>query len=161
MAKMLSDENHKVTFVPALSDYHAPTTAELNAGLDVQCLVSMNNFVFGVTGVNTIDDPALCSGSNDQAPGKKTYEVAMDFYRFDTPEADVAYNTFTDSGIQGYFVRRIGKNHEAPFVAGDVVEAVQVVSGPPMPQTPSGGFEKFRVQYFPQGGGTDDRAVVV
>jgi len=161
MAKLLSDENWKITFVPTLSDVSNPTVAQLNAGVDLQCLVAMNNFQLGATGENTIDDPALCSGSNDQAPGKTTFEASMEFYRFDQDEEDVAYTTFADKGIGGYLIRRIGKDHRADYVAGDDVAVYQVITGTPRPLSPSGGYEKFALGFYIQGGGTDERAKVV
>lgn len=161
MAKLLSDENWKITFLPTITSASSPTATELNAGLDIQCLVAMNNFSLGATGENTIDDPALCSGSNDQAPGKTTYEAQMEFYRFDQDEEDIAYTTFADKGIGGYLVRRIGKDHRDPYVAGDKVAVYQVITGTPRPLSPSGGYEKFMLAFYPQGSGTDERAVVV
>jgi len=158
--KLLSDGNWKVTYVPTLANFHAPTATALNAGLDVQTIVAMNNFQLGPTGENTIDDPALASRSNDQAPGKTTYEGAMEFFRYREELSDVAYETFATAGIGGFWIVRIGKAHEEPWAAGDDARVHGAITGQPRPLSPSGGFEKFMLGLYVQGEQTDLRAVV-
>ena len=164
MPKMLSDGNRKLVFAPTLADPSSPTTTELTdtGVLDISCLVTLNNFNLGATGEDAINDPALCATGNDSAPGRVNYEAGMDFFRWTTTEEDTAWTTFTNKGIGGYLVQRIGKPHGVAFAADDEVQVYQVITGTPMIQSPGGGgFEKFRQNFYVQSGGTDERAVVV
>lgn len=164
MPKMLSDAQHKVVFVPGngIEDHHAPTVAELAATgvLDISCLVTMANFTLGATGENAIDDPALCARANDKVPGRITYEGGMDFFRYTTDAEDKAWNLFVEKGIEGFLVRRIGKDYDEPFVATDDVQVYQVITGTPMIPPPTEGFEKFKQMFYVQSAQTDERAVV-
>lgn len=166
--KMLTDANRKLVYVPTLADYHAPKVSEL-AGeniLDLSCLITLDGYQLGATGNAEINDPALCASSNTSAPGLPTYEAMTNFFRWKDTADDKAWTTFTDSGIGGYLVERIGqiedgeKAHEVPFKAGDEVRVFEVLSGTPRvlsPQTAS--YEKFGLQWYPQEQ-IDERAVV-
>lgn len=162
MPKMLSDARRKLAWVPIIEDPSAPTVAELNAGIDISCLVTANNFQLGATGENAIDDPALCAEGNDQAPGRVTYAAAMDFFRWTTAPEDVAWTTFQDSGEAGFLVMRIGEDYRTDWTVADEVQVYEALTGKPMILTPdaSGGFEKFRQNFYVQSSGTDERAVV-
>jgi hypothetical protein len=163
---MLSDAKRKLVWVPdgGLANPSAPTVAELGAGgvLDISCLVTAANFALGATGEDAVTDPALCAEGNDSSPGRVNYQGAMDFFRWTTTAEDKAWNTFTDKGIAGHLVQRIGKRFDDPFVAGDEVQVYQSITGTPMILAPEGGgYEKFRQNYYIQSAGTDERATVV
>lgn len=166
MPKMLSDGNHKLTWVPdgGIANVAAPTVAELSAGgvLELSCLVTANDFALGPTGDNEINDPALCSESNSTAPGRTNYEGAMNFFRWIPAGEDDAWNTFTGKGIAGYLVHRIGKHHTASYAATDEVQVFGVITGTPSPVAPAadGGYEKFRQMFHVQGEEVDLRAAV-
>lgn len=163
MPKMLSDARRKLVFVPTLENPSAPKLTELNGAgvLDISCLVTAADFTLGATGEDSVNDPPLCATGNDSSPGRVTYEGGMNFFRWTTPEEDKAWSTFTDKGIAGYLVQRIGKDFKEIFAAGDEVQAYQVITGKPMILAPAGGgFEKFRQMFYIQSAGTDERAVV-
>ena len=160
---MLSDGRRKLVFVPTLANASAPTVAELSAAgvLDISCLVTAADFTLGATGEDAVNDPALCATGNDSSPGRVNYEGGMNFFRWTTTEEDKAWTTFTDSGINGYLVQRIGQTFTEPFEAADEVQVYQVITGKPMILAPAGGgFEKFRTVFYVQSSGTDERAVV-
>lgn len=160
---MLSDAQRKLVYVPVLQDHNAPKVSELNAAgvLDISCLVTAADFALGATGEDAINDPALCAIGNDSAPGRVTYEAGMNFFRWTTPEEDKAWTTFTEKGIGGYLVQRIGQDFTDPFAAGDEVQVYEILTGTPMILAPAGGgFEKFRQMFYVQSAGTDERAVV-
>lgn len=160
---MLSDARRKLVYVPTLTNPSAPTVAQLSAAgvLDISCLVAAADFTLGATGEDAINDPALCAEGNDSSPGRVNYEGGMNFFRWTTAQEDKAWATFTDKGIGGYLVQRIGKDYRDPFVAGDQVQVYQVITGTPMVLAPEGGgFEKFRQMFYIQSAGTDERATV-
>lgn len=160
---MLSDARRKLVYVPTLANPSAPTAVALNGVgvLDISCLVTAADFTLGASGEDSVNDPALCAAGNDSSPGRVNYEGGMNFFRWTTPEEDKAWALFTDSGIGGYLVQRIGKDYQEPFAADDEVQVYEVITGKPMILAPSGGgFEKFRVMFYVQSSGTDERAVV-
>lgn len=164
MPKMLSDGNHKLTWVASggIADVSAPTVAELNAGLDISCLVTANDYALGSTGDNEINDPALCSEANSTAPGRTNYQAGMNFFRFTTEPEDEAWATFTDKGIEGFLVERVGTRYTIGFAAADEVAVYGVITGTPQKMAPAadGGYEKFRMMFHVQGELVDERAEV-
>ncbi|WP_166535110.1 hypothetical protein [Blastococcus xanthinilyticus] len=161
--KMLSDAKRKLAFVPALLVPSAPTVAEVTAtgALDISCLVKANNFALGAAGEDTVNDPALCARGNDSAPGRVNYTASMEFFRWTTTVEDKAWTTFTESGIGGFLVQRIGQDFEEPFAVGDEVQVYEVLTGTPRLLTPDGGrYEGFALNFYVQSGGTDERAVI-
>lgn len=162
MPKMLSDGNTKLVYVPSLDDFHAPTIAELTGtdALELSDKVPVTNFTFGATGEDTISDPPLCAVGNDSAPGRVTYEAAMDFWRYTTAAEDKAWTTFADKGQAGYLVMRIGTPWETPFAANQEVFVMGVLNGTRQPLPPAGGYTKFRSVFYPQSSQVDDAAKV-
>jgi hypothetical protein len=166
MPKMLAQANRKLLWVPAngILNVNAPkVTSELGAGgvLDLSCLVTKNNYSLGPTGDDSIDDPALCAQGNSTVPGNTTYEAVMDFFRWTTSGEDVAWSTFTQKGISGFLVERIGKPYTSPIVATDPLRVFGAITGTPMDLNPegNGGFEKFRETFYVQSEQASIRAV--
>lgn len=166
MPKMLAQANRTLLWVPdgGIADVSAPTVAELTDSgvLDLSCLVTKANFALGASGDESINDPAYCAEGNSSVPGNTNYEAGMDFFRWTTGGEDEAWDTFTDKGITGFLVERIGKAYDASIVATDPVKVVGAITGTPRDLVPdaSGGFEKFRQEFFIQSELVDLRAVV-
>lgn len=153
MPKMLAAKNTKLTWVPDLTDPSAPTAAELNAGLHIECLVSAQNFSLGVSDEETVTDPALCSNANAQAPGRVTFGGEMDFFRFTDSSEDAAWDTFTQANLDGYLVKRIGMDHSVAYASAQDVMVYEMKTGTPMVQTPDNNgtaYEKFRQKFYGQ-----------
>lgn len=64
----------------AFSNPKSPTAAELNAGLPIGDSTSWNDWSFGVTGSNALDDPAITSKSNVTDRGAIQYGGSISFY---------------------------------------------------------------------------------
>ncbi|MBF6671598.1 hypothetical protein [Glutamicibacter sp. FBE19] len=166
--KMLTDANRHSVFVTDLADYHAPKVSELTGvgAIVLSCNVTAANYQLGSTGDDAINDPALCASSNSTVPGRTNYEASMDFYRWKETVDDIPWATFSDKGIHGYIVSRIGqhpdgtKAHEHPFTAGDEVQVYEVITGTPQIMSPAdAGYEKFKMNFSVQDN-VDERAVV-
>lgn len=163
--KMLAQANVKLLWVPdgGIADVSAPTVSELTAGtvIDLSCLVTKANYLFGAAGDESISDPALCAEGSSTVPGNTNYEAGADFFRFVESADDIGWSTFTGKGIGGFLVERRGKRFSLPIVASDEVKVMEVLSGTPrtLPVPENGGYEKFRVDFFPQSQ-VDLRAIV-
>jgi hypothetical protein len=70
MPDMLTDGNIKVTFVPTIADPAAPTTTELTAGTDLECLITSDGLNLSVD-EETISVPKLCDTVNSEAPAAR------------------------------------------------------------------------------------------
>jgi len=160
MPKMLADGNTKLVWVEALANFHAPTVAELNAGLDLSCLVTAADYQLGDATDGEINDPPLCSNQDVMAPGRTTYAGQMNFFRWTTVPEDTAWTTFTQKGIAGYLIQRVGKASGDPWAAGDEVQVYQVITGTPAMLSPGqNAYHKFRQRFFVQES-VDERAEV-
>lgn len=163
MPKMLADENRKlVALTTKPVDVLAPTVTELAAGIELQTLVTAADFAWGATGEDTTTDPPLAGGAlNVSTPGRKTVEIGMNFFRWTDDTEDTAWSTFTESGLTFYLYLRKGKDHTTAWAADDAPEYAEVVTGSPLGQNPDGGvgYEKFRVNFYPQA--FDDHGVTV
>ncbi|RKS19702.1 hypothetical protein DFO58_2207 [Arthrobacter sp. AG1021] len=155
--KMLNTANRKLAWVPTIANPNAPTVAELTAGKDITMLVTRADYQFGVTGNEAIVEPALGDDIDAGVPGNATVEAAMNFYRFRNTADDTAWTTFTQRGLYGYLVERIGqiedgeRQDETPFAAADQVQVLYAITNDPQNQTPANaGFEKFRMTFSPQ-----------
>lgn len=163
MPRMLADAQRRLVFVPTVAVPSSPKIAEITgtSALLLSCLVTASDFSLGATGEDSVSEPALCATGNDATPGRITYEAGMNFYRWTTTTEDKAWSTFTEKGVGGFLVQRLGKAFDVEFAAGDQVQVYQVITGTPMIQTPvAGGSEKFRQMFYIQSAGTDERAVV-
>lgn len=155
--KMLNTANRRLDWVPTIADYKNPTAAELSAGVQLTCHVTTANYSFGVTGTNIVVDQSLCDDIEAGAPGIDTVEAAFDMFRYKGTLDDVAWTTFTDKGIPGFLVERIGQIEDGedpsdvPYAAADEVSVMQVLTLTPRPLSPSTvGYEKFGMSFAPQ-----------
>jgi hypothetical protein len=166
MTKMIAEAQRRLLWVPegGIEDVSAPLVSELEGAegvLLLSCLVTKANYNFGATGDESINDPAACARGNSTVPGNTSYEAGFDFFRWTTELEDEAWNTFNDKGLAGFLVERIGKDFDVPIVATDPLKVMGVITGTPRDLVPdaSGGFEKFRQEFFPQAELIDLRAV--
>ncbi len=155
--KMLNTNNRRLDWVPTLADPKNPTAAELNAGVNLTCRVTVANYQFGITGTNIITDPSPCDSIEAGAPGMDTVEAGFDMFRFKTTANDVPWSTFTDKDIPGFLVERIGQVEagedpaDIAYATGDEVSVMDVLTLSPRTLSPSTvGYEKFNQSFAPQ-----------
>lgn len=163
--KMLNTANRRLDWVPTIADLKNPKASELNAGVNLTCRVTVANYQFGVTGTNIVTDPSPCDRIEAGVPGMDTFEAKFDMFRFKDTIDDLAWTTFTEKGIPGHLVERIGQVLEGenpedmPYKAGDEVAIMQGLTLSPVPMSPStAGYEKFTQGFAP--GAFEPRAVV-
>lgn len=155
--KMLNTANRRLDWVPAIADPKNPKATELNAGLNISCMVTAADYAFGITGNEAIVDAALCDDIEAGVPGRATVEAAANFFRFKETLDDKAWTTFTGKGLSGYLVERIGQVDEGerpedvPYKAADEVQILKAITNDPQNLSPAtAGYEKFRMVWSPQ-----------
>lgn len=155
--KMLNTANRRLDWVPTIADPKNPKATELNAGLNISCMVTAADYAFGITGNEAIVDAALCDDIEAGVPGRATVEAAANFFRFKETLDDKAWTTFTGKGLSGYLVERIGQVDEGerpedvPYKAADEVQILKAITNDPQNLSPAtAGYEKFRMVWSPQ-----------
>lgn len=148
--KMLNVANRKLGWVPTIANIAAPTATELNAGIEISCLVTAADFLLGVTSNETINEPAVCDDINTSVPLRATVEASMNFFRFKDTADDLGWTTFTGKNLSGFLVQRIGqiedieRQEDVPFATGDVVQIYEAITHDPRIMSPAtAGYEKF------------------
>src|SRR5689334_9981414 len=105
MADLLSDGNIRAWWVPSIANIAAPTVAELNAGVALECVITLDGLdIKGDTA--SVDNTALCSTDDTEEPGRVNYTIELTVKRKDTTLEDVGWNTLTDRALGNLVVRR-------------------------------------------------------
>lgn len=124
---LLGDGNVKVTVCLTLSSTSNPPATELNAGVDIQTLLTKDGLGLEPD-QNSVDNGSLASRSNTSRAGTATYPINLTYKRKVLEADDVAYNTLTPKLDVLLAVRR-NKAHELPWAAGDPAEIYPVQCG--------------------------------
>lgn len=119
----------------AFANFKAPTTAELNAALNLSKSISWNDFDFGMQASNTQNDPSLADKGNVIDRGAAQFGGSISFYypkSFDdnTSEYSLVYDAFDTPRTRGFIVARIDGNKETStaFADGDYVHVMEVMT---------------------------------
>lgn len=133
-----------------------PTAEELNAGTNISCAISQNNFTAAFTARDTNDEKSLCDSANVQTPTYKNYEVALTAFRDANIENNTSvynefYELFKTPLSLGYVVVRVGYPATLPYADGQDVQIFYVQAGDPASVHNNGEPVKMTVNYFPQG----------
>ncbi|RSN65416.1 hypothetical protein DMH01_03295 [Amycolatopsis sp. WAC 04182] len=147
MADMLNDGNIKVTYVAAIANMAAPTAAELNGGLDLECLITADGLEPSVD-EEKVSIAKLCETMNAEAPGRATYGLGLTMVRKDVPAEDVAWTTLL-RGTSGYLVFRYGIDADTAYAALQDVQVWPGKFGERRPQKPeANGATTFMSQFY-------------
>lgn len=130
----------------------APTITELNAGIDVSCVVMASDFTWGATDSDKVGEAALCVTNNAQAIGNSNYNAGFTLFRYFadgvTPDdLDDAFQAMKVKGATLYgYARRTEKLSTAAWVAADEIYlGAEFNNDEPQPPSDLGGYIKWRV----------------
>jgi hypothetical protein len=119
----------------AFANFEAPTAAELNACLDVSDSISWNDFDFGLSASNTIDDPAITAIGKVSDRGAAQFGGGVSFYypgAFGDASSDysVTYDAMDQPRTPGFLVIRVdGDKSAAPTASnGNLVSVYKVMT---------------------------------
>src|SRR5688500_3017178 len=111
MADLLGDGNVKVTFVTTLSSISSPTAVQLNAGVDLQEVLTKEGLDISPD-QSAVDNTNLASTSETERAGTTKYNISLTIKRQTTSVADIGYNTLV-AGQDGYLAVRRDRVHTA------------------------------------------------
>lgn len=147
MADLLGDGNVKATWVAAVANISAPTTTELNGGVDLQLVITKEGLAIEPEQA-AVDNTALASRDETEDAGTVKYSIELTVKRQDTTGADIGWNTLVDRAL-GYLVVRRTQAHEDAYAAGDEVEVYPVRCGRPRMAPPAlNEAQRFMVKLF-------------
>lgn len=143
----------------AFANFMAPTADEINLScLDVSDSISWNDFDFGLSASNTIDDPAITAIGKVSDRGAEQFGGGVSFY-YPGAFGDVsnAYSNTYDAMDQprtpGYLVVRVdGDNANTPLAAnGDLVSVYKVMTDGYAETITGEEAFRYTITFLPQG----------
>ena len=142
----------------AFANFAAPTAAELNACLDVSDSISWNDFDFGLSASNTIDDPAITAIGKVSDRGAAQFGGGVSFYypgAFGDASNDYAmtYDAMDQPRTPGFLVIRVdGDNANSPAAAnGDLVSVYKVMTDGYAEVITGEEAFRYTITFLPQG----------
>lgn len=158
-AKSLAEGHRKVAILTvAPSNPLAPTTTELNAGIDATSRILAADWTFGATDSDKVAEKSLADINNVNALGASNLQAGATIFRFyDTvtgqPDAtgDALFTATKTKGATLYiYERESGKVATAAWASTDPVLGMQVLTDEPQKPSDNGGYIKRRIPMEPQ-----------
>ncbi|MFI6299544.1 hypothetical protein ACIBEJ_48675 [Nonomuraea sp. NPDC050790] len=124
---LLGDGNVKVTVCLTLSSISAPPAAELNAGIDIQTILTKDGL--GIEPDQAaVDNTALASRSETERGGTSKHPITLTYKRKVLEADDIAFNTLVP-GQDIYLAVRRNLAHETAWATGQDAEIYPVECG--------------------------------
>lgn len=158
MARLVDQGVTRLTWVPGedgIADIAAPTTTELESGIDLTCQM-LTTYEVRADGSDTTNERAVCETANVVTPTIANYMGRMELFRDwdnDTGEwgSDDVLSQLAYKDV-GYFVRRLGLASTDPYADGQKVEVYKFMVDNPQVQGGTGnGYLKATVPLLQQG----------
>lgn len=158
-ARSLADGHRKVAILTSSpSNPSAPTTTELNAGIDATSRILAADWTFGAADSDKVQEKSLADVNNVNALGASNYQAGATIFRyFDTvtgaPDAtgDALWTATKSKGTTLYiYERESGKLATAAWASADIVFGLQVLTDEPQKPSDTGGYIKRRIPMEPQ-----------
>jgi len=158
-ARSLADGHRKVAILTAApSNPLAPTTTELNAGIDATPRILAADWTFGMTDSDKVQEKSLADINNINALGASNAQAGATIFRyFDTvtgapdPTGDALWTATKTKGATLYvYERESGKLATAAWASSDIVFGMQVLTDEPQKPSDTGGYIKRRIPMEPQ-----------
>ncbi|MGQ7788203.1 phage tail tube protein [Nesterenkonia sp. K-15-9-6] len=138
-----------------LTDYTGPLDVipadVINDGLQASCRAVAADTRLSPTDSDTLTDNAVCEPANAQALGASNYEARMGIYRYPdetnpgehSEQYDEVFQALKEKGTEVVVVKRdLGLRWDAPFEAGQEIEAYRVTTDWPQAPQDRTGYQK-------------------
>ena len=156
--KSAADGKKKFTLLLTKPAALKPTAAELNAGLDVSCMVLDSDANWTNTASDRFNEKPACTTGNSQALGAANYDTALTFLRedlvaggIDAAGLDAGYQAVKVRGTTVWiYLRETDKLSTEAWAVGDEIHlGGEVVSDAPMRVNNDGNIKR-RIEFLPQ-----------
>lgn len=158
MPRSLAQAHTKVAVLTVQpSNPNAPTTTELNAGIQAASKILDSDFTFSPTDSDKVAEKALSEANNANALGASNFQAGMTIFRgfnAGTGNPDPTEDAlFTATKVKGtnlwIYVRKTGKLETAAWASGDEITGAWCITD--TPQEPDNtGYIKKRIPLEPQ-----------
>lgn len=146
MSQFAYDGNVRVARLTAVADISGPTTAELNAGIDLSELLPKDGWQPS-TNTNSVEAGKLSQTYDASVPGTWGGEVQATFFKDSDPSLDIAWNLF-DYGDEGFLVIRYGLPYNEAWADGQPCEVwPYICNKPQMNQTATNTNARFGLTF--------------
>jgi len=125
MTDLLVDGNVKISFLPSVSNIHAPTTTELNAGTSLEQFITPTGYK-NKPSTAPIDTSSLASKFMTQGAGRKSFALSLELKR--QTGTDAVYNLLSYQAT-GYLAVRRNLDRTTAWATGQTVEIYPVQCG--------------------------------
>lgn len=119
MPRYINDGFTRVAWAPTITDKEAPTIAQLEAAVDLECHLTKDGLNVTV-GNNEVDDGALCESFDAKLAGSYGVTAELTMKRRTQGDVDDPWSFFTYKD-QGFLVVREGVAASAAWAAGQKV----------------------------------------
>ncbi|MFC4034539.1 hypothetical protein ACFO3J_24125 [Streptomyces polygonati] len=127
MSDLISDGKTRAAWLTSLANIHAPTVAELNAGMDLTPRLTPDGLQTNPTTAD-VDTGSLASTTDTNEVGRVGYDNMLTCKRGTTPQEDAPYAVLV-YGAHGFLVVRRGVPYATAWAAGQQVEVYPSVCG--------------------------------
>lgn len=127
MADVLADGNTRVSFVPTIADIAAPTTTELDAGTDLQWVITADGLIGFEASTAEVDNSALASKFDTKDIGRGSFSGTM--LRLKRQSGTDTVRETLVRGTSGYITIRRGVDEATAWTAAQGVEVYPVRIG--------------------------------
>lgn len=128
MADVYADGNVRVSYVAAISSQAAPTTTELNAGIQLQSTLTPDGLVGFEATTAEVDNSALNATFDTKTIGRDSYSGTMLRFKKQTVGSDTIRTTLT-RGTTGYIVIRRGIAETTAWASTQQIEVYPIICG--------------------------------
>jgi hypothetical protein len=148
VADALSDGNIRVYSVPSIASINAPTTAELNAGVDLTPFITPDGLVGFEPDTAAVDNAKLNSTFNTQQPGRASWSGTL-LRMVRQTGTDTIHNTLVRGFATNIVVRRAGVPYTTAWAASQSVEVYPSTCGQRRKLAPeANAVERYEVPLF-------------
>lgn len=129
MSDTIVDGTTRVAWVASIASPAAPTTTELNGGIDLTPRLTPDGLKLDPQTAD-VDTSSLASTFNTKEVGRVSYDTELTFKRGTTTPEDLPYATLR-RGVHGYLVVRRNIAYATAWASGQQVEVYLMACGEP------------------------------
>ncbi len=135
MPDIITDGTTRVYYVPTISNIAAPTTTELNAGTQLDTIMTPDGLVGFEPETADVDNSALSSTFDTKLAGRASFSGTGVRLKKQSATADTVYNLLVRN-LTGYIAIRRGVTSTTAWASSDKLEVYPVICGEVANQPP-------------------------
>lgn len=146
-----------VAAADAFADWKAPTLTEITAAAKVFNIspAVTDGYTLNMTDSQADNSLSIIDNADVQTPTYNNYEASLDVFRDANLTATSVYNKardlFATADVKYFLIKRVGKTHDADFVAGDEVSVYGVKTDFPVDIVGDGEMVRLGARFLTTG----------